>query len=185
LNIQPAHYPSTGVITVPQLNVALVPAPDQVVVRLTGEADLSTTSLLTDALTQAAGLGTESVVVDVAAARFWDCSSLHALATFTADLARAGRRCRIVGATAATRRLVVLADFATILVLDGPVHLPGVAPAAAATPRPPLTRPDRTTAAVAAVERRRSPVPAHPAPGRRRAEPAVATRGVIATRRWR
>lgn len=169
----------------PQLNVALVPAPDQVVVRVTGEADLSTAGLVTDALTQAAALGTESVVVDVAAARFWDCSALHALATFTTDLARAGRRCRVVGATAATRRLVVLADFATTLVLDGPVHLPGVAPAAAAAPRPPITRPERTLAAVAAADRRRSPVSTHPAPARRRGEASGSSRGAVAVRRWR
>ena len=50
----------------PLLNVALVPAPDQVVVRLTGDADLSTVPLLADALTQAAGLGTRDLVVDVA-----------------------------------------------------------------------------------------------------------------------
>jgi anti-anti-sigma factor len=171
---------------VPQLNVALVPAPDQVVVRLTGEADLSTETLLTDALTQAAGLGTDSVVVDVAGTRIWDCSTLHVLATFTTDLARAGRRCRIVGATPATRRLVVLADFATVLVLDGPVHLPGVAPVDAAASRPPVTRPDRTTAAVAAADRRRSPVPTHPAPSRRRNEQTSGgSRGAVALRRWR
>ncbi len=168
----------------PQLNVALVPAPDQVVVRLTGEADLSTAGLVADALARAAALGTDSVVIDVAGTRFWDCAALHELATFTTDLGRAGRRCRIVGATAATRRLVVLADFATTLVLDGPVHLPGVAPAAA-TPRPPITRPERTLAAVAAADRRRSPVPTHPAPGRRRGEASGSARGAVAVRRWR
>ena len=57
----------------PQLNVALVPAPDQVVVRLTGDADLSTAPLVADALTQAAGLRTPQVVVDLAGTRFWDC----------------------------------------------------------------------------------------------------------------
>jgi hypothetical protein len=35
---------------VPLLTVALVPAPDRLVVRLTGEADLSTASLLTGEL---------------------------------------------------------------------------------------------------------------------------------------
>src|SRR5215210_430811 len=100
-----------------------------VVVRVNGESDLSTAGLLADALVQAAGLGTDSVVVVVAAVRFWDCSGLHALADFTADLSRAGRQCRIVGATAATRRLVVLAGFAPALALDGPVHHPAVRPA--------------------------------------------------------
>jgi anti-anti-sigma regulatory factor len=83
---------------VPLLNVALVPAPDQVVVRVTGEADLSSSGLLGDALAQAGGLGTRQVVVDVGAVRFWDLSGLYALTGFTAKLAAEGRACRIVGA---------------------------------------------------------------------------------------
>ena len=160
----------------PLLNVALVPAPAQTVVRLTGEVDLSSSALLADALVQAGRLDTESVVVDVAGVRFWDCSGLHALADFTAELARAGRRCRIVGATPATRRLIVLADFAPALVLDGPVHLPAVTPGATAS------RPERT----AGSNRRRPPVPEHPAPARRRVEVSTArARGVVpALRRW-
>ncbi len=160
----------------PLLNVALVPAHTQVVVRLTGEVDLSTSDQLADALGQAGRLETGSVVVDVARVRFWDCSGLHALADFTAELARAGRRCRIVGATPATRRLIVLADFAPALVLDGPVHLPAVTPGATA-PRPEPT-PRR--------ERRRPRVPEHPAPARRRVEVSTArARGAVpALRRW-
>src|ERR687886_795821 len=91
-----AHPPPGA--PVPLLNVALVPAPDQVVIRLTGDADLSTVPLLSDALTQAAGLGTRDLVVDVAAARFWDSSALRALATVSSELGGAGRGCRIVGA---------------------------------------------------------------------------------------
>ena len=176
----------------PLLNVALVPAPDLVVVRLTGESDLSTVGLLTDALTQAAGLGTDSVVVDVAAARFWDCSGLHALADFTSGLARAGRQCRIVGATATTRRLVVLAGFAPVLALDGPVHHPAVRPAPA-----PATRAERPagvvsagvvpSVAAAAAARRRPAMPRHPAPTRRRVDRSTGeARGAsLALRRWR
>ena len=159
----------------PLLNVALVPAPGQTVVRLIGEVDLSSAGLLADALDQAGRLETESVVVDVAQVRFWDCSGLHALAHFTADLARAGRRCRIVGATPATRRLIVLADVAPALVLDGPVHLPAVTPGASAP------RAERTG------DRRRPPVPEHPAPARRREDLTTArSRGVMPVlRRWR
>jgi anti-anti-sigma factor len=172
------------------LNVALVPAPGLVVVRLTGESDLSTAGLLSDALTQAAGLGIDSVVVDVAAAQFWDCSGLHALADFTAELARAGRQCRIVGATAATRRLVVLAGFAPDLTLDGPVHHPAVRPTPDA---PPAVRVDRSAgvvpsvAAAAAADRRRSAAPRRPAAARRRIEkPTGDARGSVVTlRRWR
>jgi anti-anti-sigma factor len=131
---------------VPLLNVALVPAPDQVVVRLTGDADLSTVPLLADALAQAAGLGTRGVVVDVAAARFWDSSALRALATISGELGRAGRGCRIVGAGPATRRLIRAADLADVLELDGPVAERAVAgspgPQPRPTRRPPATRPD-------------------------------------------
>jgi anti-anti-sigma factor len=104
---------------VPQLNVALVPAPDQVVLRLTGDVDLSTSPLVADALGQAAGLGTPQVVVDLGSARFWDCSGLHELVTFTRELHSAGRSCRIVGAQPATRRLIGMANLASDLQLDG------------------------------------------------------------------
>jgi anti-anti-sigma factor len=116
----------------PPLNVALVPGPDQVVVRLTGDADLSTVALIADALIQGAGLGTRHVVVDVAGASFWDCSGLRTLASFTGDLAAAGRSCRIVGALVATRRLIGMADLTDRLVLDGPLPGPSAPPAAPA-----------------------------------------------------
>jgi anti-anti-sigma factor len=105
----------------PQLTVALVPAPDQIVVRLTGDADLSGVPLVSDSLARAAALGTRQVVVDVAGARFWDCTVLHALAVATRYLTGDGRACRIVGAPAATRRLIRLADMSHELELDGPV----------------------------------------------------------------
>src|SRR3954447_4503868 len=106
---------------VPLLNVALVPAPDQVVVRLTGDADLSTVPLLADALSQAAGLGTRDLVVDVAAARFWDSSALRTLATISSELGGAGRGCRIVGAGPTTRRLIRAADLLDVLELHRPI----------------------------------------------------------------
>jgi anti-anti-sigma factor len=104
---------------VPAFAVALVPAPDQVVVRLTGDTDLSTAPELNGGLARAAAFGTRQVVVDVAAVRFWDCSGLHALAAFTAELRRAGRACRVVGAPSATRRLIAAADLTDRLDLDG------------------------------------------------------------------
>jgi anti-anti-sigma factor len=108
----------------PLLNVTLVPAPDQVVVRVSGDADLSTASLIADALSQSAGLGTRQVVVDVAGTHFWDCSGLHALRQFTAELAAEGRSCRIVGAPARTRRLIFAAGLDDRLELDGPLTRP-------------------------------------------------------------
>ena len=116
----------------PQLNAALVPAPDQVVVRLTGDADLSTASFIADVLSQAAGLGTTQVVVDLASTRFWDCSGLHALAAFTRELAAADRACRLVGAQPATRRLIGMANLASDLQLDGIRSAPAGPPAPAA-----------------------------------------------------
>src|SRR3954462_3779764 len=137
---------------VPLLNVALVPAPDQVVVRLTGDADLSTIPLLSDALAQAAGLGTRDLVVDVAAARFWDSSALRALATVSSELGRAGRGCRIVGAGPAARRLIRAADLADSLELDGPV----VERATPEPPATPLAEPPRRPAATRAEPTPRS-----------------------------
>ncbi|MGY1712351.1 STAS domain-containing protein [Geodermatophilus sp. SYSU D00758] len=167
----------------PHLHTALVPAPDQVVVRLTGDADLSTLDRLTAALEQAAGLGTASVVVDVAGAHFWDCSGLHALTAFTAALAPAGRQCRIVGAPAATRRLVRVSGLEDRLTLDGPlrghepvrpapVEVPGVPPAqAAGADRAPL---------------RRGRVPGHGMRALRRAEDTGRRSARLdALRRWR
>jgi anti-anti-sigma factor len=107
---------------VPLLTVALVPAPDRIVVRLTGETDLSTAALLGDELSRAAAVGTPTVIVDVSGVRFWDCSGLRALAEITEDLGRAGRACRIVGAGAATRRLIGMAHFTAALDLAGPVQ---------------------------------------------------------------
>jgi anti-anti-sigma factor len=105
------------------LTVALVPAPDRVVVRLTGETDLSTAPLLVDGLARAAAQGARTVIIDVAGLRFWDCSGLHALTDLTAELRIAGRECRIVGAGSATRRLIGMADFSGELDLAGPVQL--------------------------------------------------------------
>lgn len=107
----------------PPLTIALVPAPDRIVIRLTGESDLSTTALLAAEVTEAAARGTRSVLVDVSAVRFWDCSGLHVLADLTADLGRTGRSVRIVGAGRETRRLIAMADFSGALELDGPVQL--------------------------------------------------------------
>jgi len=144
---------------VPLLNAALVPAPYQVVVRLTGDADLSTTPVVTEALTLAAGLGTPHVVVDVAGALFWDVSVLHALVAFTAELAAAGRACRIVGALRATRRLISAAQLTDRLQLDGP----------SATAARPASRFDDGTHG-------RRPVSEHPVPVRSRVRATVPLR---------
>jgi anti-anti-sigma factor len=149
----------------PLLNVTLVPAPDQVVVRVRGDADLSTASLIADALSQSAGLGTRQVVVDVAGTHFWDCSGLHALREFTAELAAEGRSCRIVGAPARTRRLICAAAMEDRLELDGPLTRP--APLRA-------DEPDAPNRAWAPAPRSASghPVPVRPG----RVETAVAVR---------
>jgi anti-anti-sigma factor len=148
----------------PLLNVTLVPAPDQVVVRVAGDADLSTAPLIVDALSQSAGLGTRQVVVDVAGTHFWDCSGLHALRDFTAELAAEGRSCRIVGALARTRRLISAAALGDQLELDGPLRHP--APFRA-------DEPDAPNWAWAPAPRSES---GHPVPVRRGREPEPALR---------
>ncbi len=105
----------------PHLQTAVVPAPGQVVVRLTGDVDASTAPRLETALQGAAAVGHGAVVVDVARLRFHDYSGLHVLAAFTDALVPAGRRCRLVGAPAVTRDLVRSAGLRGRLELDGPV----------------------------------------------------------------
>ncbi|MGY1631715.1 STAS domain-containing protein [Geodermatophilus sp. SYSU D01186] len=161
----------------PHLQVALVPAPDQVVVRVTGDADVSTVDRLTDALRRAAGLGTGRVVVDVAGARFRDCSGLQALTAFTDTLAPAGRQCRVVGAPADTRRLVRDAGLADRLELDGP--LDGADPVRTGPTVPPLPPLPAEPAAVRralALRQGRSARRSDDRPARRRARTATLRR---------
>ena len=113
------HHP-VGV-PVPHLHIAVVRGPDQVVVRLTGDVDVPAAGRLDRALQEAAVAGRGAVVVDVAGARFRDCSGLRVLALFSDALVPAGRSCRVVGAPAATRRLVRSAGLGERLELDGPV----------------------------------------------------------------
>src|SRR3954454_16897189 len=163
---------------VPLLNVALVPAPGQVVVRLSGDADLSTVPLLADALAQAASLGTRDLVVDVAAARFWDSAALRALATISSELVRADRGCRIVGAGRATRGLIRAADLADCLELDGPV-VERAAPEPPAGPGPEPGRPPAAPAAPAAppaAPPRGGPAPVELTATRQRPPRAAGTR---------
>ena len=141
------------------LNVALVPGPDQAVVRFTGDADLSTAPVITEALGRAAALGTRQVVVDVATTKFWDVSGLHALVVFTAELLAEGRSCRVVGALADTRRLIGLASLGEHLALDGPVPVlprrPVARPRPGSTPRSsPSAHPARGGQAPVAAGRR-------------------------------
>ncbi|MGY1688620.1 STAS domain-containing protein [Geodermatophilus sp. SYSU D01105] len=162
----------------PHLRVALVPAPDQVVVRVTGDADTSTVDRLTTALQEAAALGTHRVVVDVAGARFADPSALHALTVFTAVLAPTGRQCRVVGAPAATRRLVRSAGLADRLELDGPL--------AGDDPVRPTPTPAPAPAPVGAAPAGRA-VTARPVRAARRAEDRPRRRRLRlgSLRRWR
>jgi anti-anti-sigma factor len=167
-------------VLVPLLSTVLVPGPDQVVVRLSGEVDLSTVEQVRGALRRAAGSGAARVVVDVARASFWDCSGLHELAAFTEELARAGRQCPIVRATPATRRLIGLANYAPLLQLDGPLDDPNISRAAQGGTPPAPARPPRPEAPP------RSEAPEHPAPPRRRAFDLLRRSPVAsgAGRRW-
>jgi anti-anti-sigma factor len=158
------------------LSTTLIPGPDQVVVRIAGEVDLSTAAEVRDALRRAAETGCARVVVDVAEAAFWDCSGLHELAAFTEESARGGRQCRIVRATPATRRLIGLANFAPLLHLDGPLADPNVAraPEGAAPPRP--VQPERAEVP--------QPPPVTEYPARAGRPPLAEPVGAVAGRRW-
>jgi anti-anti-sigma factor len=155
---------------VPLLNVTLVPAPDQVVVRLNGDADLSTVPLLADALSQAARLGTPHLVVDLAGARFWDSSGLRTLTGLTHELEATGRHCRLVGAGPRTRRLIAAAGLTDLLELDGPAPGP-VPPDPVAEPRPARRPPRARTVPPVPPSRECAPSSRSPRAGERVAGP--------------
>jgi anti-anti-sigma factor len=159
---------------VPHLQLAVVRAPDQVVVRLTGDVDVHAASRLTRVLQDAAVVGHGAVVVDVAGASFRDCSGLQVLALFTDALVPVGRRCRIVGAPAATRHLVSAAGLDGRLELDGPVDADDPRPAVP-LPHPRMHAPARRAAPPYAVRPARR---ADERPSRRRLRPG-------SVRRWR
>jgi anti-anti-sigma factor len=92
---------------VPLLTVAVAAAADRVVVRLSGEADLSTRPLLDRGLADAAATG-DPVEVDLGRVRFCDSSCLGALGAFTTRLRAGGRTCRLVAVPPRTRRLIDL-----------------------------------------------------------------------------
>jgi anti-anti-sigma factor len=91
-----------------------VAATDAVVVRLSGEADLSTASQLSRELRSAAAAG-HPVEVDLAGVRFFDSSCLGALSAFGTGLRASGRSCRFVGVPPRTRRLLELTGRADLL----------------------------------------------------------------------
>ncbi|MGY1682563.1 STAS domain-containing protein [Geodermatophilus sp. SYSU D01176] len=158
----------------PHLQTAVVPAPDQVVVRLTGDVDAPAVPRLTSALEEAAVSGRGAVVVDVAGARFRDASGLQVLAGFTDALVPAGRHCRIVGAPAATRRLVRSVG------LDGRLELDGLVDDGDPRPAVPLPTP-RTP-----FPTRRAGLPHQGRPARRAEErPARRRPRPGSLRRWR
>ena len=158
----------------PHLQTAVVRAPDQVVVRLTGDVEASTAAQLVIVLQQAAVAGGGAVVVDVAGVRFGDCAGLHVLASFSDALVPAGGRCRIVGAPAAVRRLVRSEGLDGRLELDGPVD-PAEPPTAIPVPHARTPSPARRAVLpyLARPARR-----AEERPARRRLRPG-------SLRRWR
>jgi len=99
---------------VPLLTVSVAPAADRVVVRLAGEADLSTRPLLDQGLADAAAEG-DPIEVDLGAVRFFDASCLGALGVFRARLSASGRTCRLVGVPPRTRRIIDLAGLGDLL----------------------------------------------------------------------
>jgi anti-anti-sigma factor len=96
------------------LEVVVVPGVEGAVVRLSGEADLSTYEQLLAGLRAAAALDSAVVLVEAAPLRFCDCSALRALASFAAELRAAGRSCRLVSASRRMWRLLELAELSDL-----------------------------------------------------------------------
>jgi anti-anti-sigma factor len=97
------------------VTVSVAATTDAVVVRLRGEADISTAAQLNRDLRTAAAAGLP-VEVDLADVEFADSSCLTALSAFTSELRAAGRSCRLVGVSRRTRRLLELTDRLDLLV---------------------------------------------------------------------
>ena len=89
------------------ITVSVPASTDAVVVRLSGEADLSTAAQLRRDLRTAAAAGMP-VEIDLSDVQFADSSCVTALSAFTSDLRAAGRTCRLVGVSRRTRRLLEL-----------------------------------------------------------------------------
>jgi anti-anti-sigma factor len=106
---------------VPLLELDVVAGVGGVVVRLTGEADLSTGPQLAAGLREAAGSGSGAVLLDATGLRYCDCSAVRTLAAFAGELRAAGRGCRLVAASARVRRLLELAGLTDLL--DSPAPM--------------------------------------------------------------
>lgn len=91
------------------VTVSVPAATDAVVIRLSGEADVSTAPQLSRDLHTASAAGLP-VEIDLADVQFADTSCLTALSAFSSDLRAAGRTCRVVGVSPRTRRLLELTD---------------------------------------------------------------------------
>lgn len=96
------------------LAVAVTEDADRVVVRLSGEADLSTRAVLAAELPRAASAA-GTVELDIAGVRFWDTSCFAPLSALHAALDADGRTCRLVDVPPRTRRLIQLAGWTELL----------------------------------------------------------------------
>ncbi len=91
------------------LQVVVRASATAVLIRVSGELDLSTAGFLSDVLSaQVAAGGPALVEVDMAATEFCDSVGLSALATARAELQEAGRTMTIVEPSRAVRRVLEL-----------------------------------------------------------------------------
>jgi anti-sigma B factor antagonist len=100
---------------VPLLELDVVADAGGVVVRLSGEADLSTAEQLAAGLRAAAGHDSGAVLLDGSGLRYCDLSAVRTMTAFAAELRSSGRHCRLVAASARVRRLLQLAGLTDLL----------------------------------------------------------------------
>lgn len=96
------------------LEIQLVRAPDQLVVRLSGEVDISNAAKIPATVHAAAG-DVSLVVLDLAELRFADSAYLHATVSIAERLAEEGKRLAIRNAPKHAQRLLELAQLTHLL----------------------------------------------------------------------
>ena len=96
------------------LGIQLVRAPDQLVVRLIGEVDMSNAAKIPATVHAAAG-DVALVVLDLTELRFADSAYLHATVSTAERLAEEGKRLAIRNAPEHARRLLELAQLTHLL----------------------------------------------------------------------
>jgi anti-anti-sigma factor len=125
--------------TPPPSGLETVPDPRQVVVRLSGDLDVETSSRLQDEVRELRDLGFERIVVDLSRLRLIGPSGLRALIALRNDARREGGSLALVPGPAVVQRVFHLTRTRGLFEWDGehPLVVPHLPPGPALHQRPP------------------------------------------------